>query len=236
MNWESLGVAIGALIIYIWEKVKKDRERKKEKAERDKIAEELRTQIEEQKKIQKQVEQKVKESTPVPVIEHTITDSKIDPILWTLLQRFNCLRVYILQFHNGNKFYTGQSIQRKTVTHEVPYEYINGMIPIKPTHENIPVSRMMQKIILVLEKQTYYYVEEPDMIKGENPDLVNWMSVYSVGSLIYLRINNKDGEMAAMLCLHFPNKRAINSGHIHRLTEGKKRLESIFMGTDSKQY
>ena len=106
---------------------------------------------------------------------------------------------------------------------------------IKPTHDNVPISPMMHKIILKLEKEAYYYVKSPDEIV-DNPELIHWMKVYAVVSLIYIRLNDQEGEMAAMLNLHFTWKDPLNTEHINRLLQEKKKIESIFNKTVLKQY
>src|SRR5687768_684605 len=65
-------------------------------------------------------------------------------ILNDLLLYILATRSFIKQFHNGNEFYSGQKIQRLTISHE---KCRPGVAPLKPYHDGILVPTEVHKVI-----------------------------------------------------------------------------------------
>ena len=100
--------SIWFMIVYIGfeitKAIKRAVDKRKQKDKEEVVAEEVAKHV---AVVKKQVEDDKHGNS---VMANALVDGKIYPFLWTLHQRFNALRVYITQFHNGSKFYTGQSI------------------------------------------------------------------------------------------------------------------------------
>jgi hypothetical protein len=172
----------------------------------------------------KEVEHKQKQHT---LDRNTEIDGLIYPILWELCMQFACMRVYLQQFHNGTKFYTGQSIQRKTVSHEVVGH--RSIVKVKQNHDGVLISEMMHKILMELRLNGYYMVRKTDEVKLAFPDLYDWMNVYEVSSLLYVRlVDSKTRETVATLNFHFNHDNPLTDADLDEILQTKKRLESIF--------
>jgi len=158
---------------------------------------------------------------------NAVIDGRIYPILWELCLQFSALRVYLTQFHNGTNFYTGQSIQRQTVSHEVAKS--RSISKVKENHDGVLISEMNHRIIMSIREYGYYLVESVSDVKGSFPDLYDWMKVYEVESLLYVRlIDTKTRETVATLNFHFDKNNPVTDEQIDEILEMKKRLESIF--------
>lgn len=151
---------------------------------------------------------------------------EINNILWQLLSLYRCSRCYIMQFHNGDEFLSGQPVIRKTITHEVVYP---GIKKVGPDNQGAQVSEMTHKILRKIKAEGYVYIPAVDLIEHSNEDLFNWMNVYAAKSLLIVRlIDNKTGETVATLNMHFPHNHGLNNGQIDTILQSKKRFESIF--------
>jgi hypothetical protein len=150
-------------------------------------------------------------------------DQLLYPILWDLLGRFGAGRVYIVQFHNGSNYYTHQSIQRKTVSHEVAIK----LPKLKANFDNVLISEMTHKILVSMLQGDYYNVDSIYDL-DQNDDLVNWMNVYGVRALYYFRIVDKKGNTVAMLNMHWPHTEPLKAIDVEYILEAKKGIESIF--------
>ena len=157
-------------------------------------------------------------------------DSQIYPILWDLLIKYRAIRVFIVQFHNGSSFYTGQSIQRMTVSHEVTVD--RSIIDIRKTHDNVQISEMDHRILVDVKSQEYYFIDDISILRGgpeHNEVIADWMEVYGTKAMyVYRLIDKKTKETVATLNLHFNFLDPLDESHAKQIKEMKKRLEAIF--------
>lgn len=162
--------------------------------------------------------------------------SQIYPILWHLLVKFKATRCYLIQYHNGDKFYTGQSIQRMTIYPEVinpEYEYVS---PVRPNHENVLISNRMHYIQNKISNFDIYKInsisEIDELVSTEftpvKEESISWMKTYKVDSLAYFKIKNKDNKIIAILCLEWNKPDKVTNDVVYYINEYKKRLETIF--------
>jgi hypoxanthine-guanine phosphoribosyltransferase len=157
-------------------------------------------------------------------------DGEIYEILWSLLVKYRAMRVFIVQFHNGSSYYTGQSIQRMTVSHEVtfPGQLISK---VKINNDNILISEMDHRILTDIKKGDQYCVRDVDAIRDGmyTEAIADWMDVYSAKSMYNIRIiDKKTQETVATLNLHFDSKDPLEDFEVGELMETKKRIEAIF--------
>jgi hypothetical protein len=155
-------------------------------------------------------------------------DKKIYPILHKIRNKFRGSSVYLQQFHDGQRAYSGQSLQRKTITHEVTdadVTPINGRLINDSTH------RYLSKL------RTYgdYYIPDVEALnvsdaeKGD-VELYQFCRDLGVKSLYYLRIADiKEDVTIATLNLHFPFKDALfDPAYRNEIKRYRNQLESIF--------
>jgi hypothetical protein len=174
------------------------------------------------------VDKKITEKKGRHKIEEGVKlDSQIYALLWHILSRENASRVYITQFHNGELFYTGQSIQRQTISHEITAQG-HGIVveTVKPNHSNVLISQNLHTILVALIRYGVYQIS--DTGKVINNEDRQWLEIYNVKSLLYIKINDKNNRLIAVLNIHWDEKESISSHEIAYLIEYKKRFETIF--------
>ncbi len=154
---------------------------------------------------------------------NTAIDSAIYPILWDLLGRFGAGRVYIVQFHNGSNFYTGQSIQRKTVSHEVAIR----LPKLKMNFDNVLISEMTHKMLREMMFGDYFHVDSIYDLKADE-DLSDWMNVYGAQALYHFRLVDKFNNTVATLNMHWNSTNPLKPMDVDYILQAKKAIESIF--------
>lgn len=154
-------------------------------------------------------------------------DSEIYKVLWHLQGKFSCLRVYITQFHNGETFYTGQSIQRHTVSHEVTAQG-KQVQPIKLNYGNVLISERLHMILVHLIRHSIFRIDDVSSLKNSNDEDVYWFETYGVKSFVYFKINDTKNRLIAVLNIHWDVVNPVTSRDVSYIIETKKRLETIF--------
>lgn len=157
-------------------------------------------------------------------------DGELYDIIWKILIKYKALRVYIVQFHNGSSYYTGQSIQRMTVSHEVVDPQSNPT-RIKLYNDNILISEMDHRILTDIKKGDYYHVSDSDNLRTNiyNKAIAEWMDVYGVRSMYNFRIiDKKTQETVATLNIHFTQTNPLENLQVGELGQTKKLVEAIF--------
>jgi len=159
--------------------------------------------------------------------ESNKTDEKIDPIVDTLQKRYRAMRAHIFQFHDGTKAYSGQSLQRKTMTHEA---VADGVKRLKHDFDNVLISDSMHRILKILRIEGEYFVRDTEEVKTIDPDFYGFLKRNKIQSLYYLRIRDlKDNTTIATLNLHFFLKDGIMDEDSRIDIRGMRRdIENIF--------
>jgi hypothetical protein len=109
-------------------------------------------------------------------------NAEIYPILWNLLTSImGARRVAVTQFHNGGKFFSGNSINRMTMTHEVT----RGTIAhVGKSIKEVIISRPYSITIdQVLEEKIAIY---NDVSKIEDVDLMNYLKFMKATSACFV--------------------------------------------------
>lgn len=170
-----------------------------------------------------------RKSKHVGLDKNLVIDSQIYPIMWELMVSFRAMRCYITQFHNGSTFYTGQSIQRMTVSHEVILH--RTFLKVKDNNDNVLISEMEHRILMDIKTCDYYWVADVDELRTNqhNEVIADWMDVYNAKAMYIFRIvDKKSKETVATLNLHFNHKHPLSDIDVGFILETKKRLEAIF--------
>lgn len=155
--------------------------------------------------------------------DNMVIDSKIYPILWSIISHYRATRVFVLQFHNGQHFYTGQSIQRMTVSHEVT---ARGIQKLRPTHDNILVPEWFQREMMDIRIDGIKWVNS-DRVLSNDP-IHEWLQIYTIKSSCMIRLINKNGETVAILGIHWNFQEPVNGVEEGEIYEERKKLETIF--------
>jgi hypothetical protein len=136
-------------------------------------------------------------------------------------------RSFIKQFHNGNEFYSGQKIQRLTISHE---KCRPGVTPLKPYHDGILVPSEVHMIIDTMnrEHKDYFWIGNRDEAKN-TPELYEWMKSYDVVALLYFRLIDKKTEgTIGLLGFTFNHRFRIDETDIIEIRKRKKEIETEF--------
>lgn len=150
---------------------------------------------------------------------------KLNNFLWVALSVYKACRVFIIQYHNGEVYFTGQPVIRATMTHEV---YL-GVNSIRMDFDGVRVSSMGMNILLELEKEEFFYCRCVDDVESSNHDLFKLLTVNGVRSCIVIRIvDHRIGETVATLTLEFLQDDPLTKAQILQLLHHKKRIETIF--------
>lgn len=151
---------------------------------------------------------------------------KIDSILYQMLMLYDACRATVIQFHNGDEYYTGQSRIRMTITNEVVFP---GVKKISQDYSGVQVSQIMHILMRDIRVTDYMYIPLRETGENKVAGLSDVMVDLDMKSFILIRLqDSKTGETVAILDLHFPHANALNREHITTLMRSKNRLETIF--------
>lgn len=169
-----------------------------------------------------------KEKEERGIDEDLSISGKIYDKLTDLLFLYDATRAFIKQFHNGSAFYSGQKIQRQTVSHEKGRP---GIERIKPSHDAILIPTEVHNILETMQRtgSQVYYCEDVEGIKQEKPELYQWMNNFNARSVLYVKITDlKTGNTIGLLGLTFNHGRALNEQQIKKIEIHKRQIETIF--------
>lgn len=155
----------------------------------------------------------------------------IDNILWQTLSIYDACRVYVMQFHNGDYYITGQPRLRCTITNEVVFP---GVTALSPNYNGVQVSSYTYRLMQEADRNEYVYVQSAHAADEFMPGLADMMHLLELKSFVLIKIADpKTRNLVAILGLHFPIEHALNLSPQHpqnipKLLYSKKRLETIF--------
>jgi hypothetical protein len=216
-NWlDKLGEGLVVLAVYGINEVRKEIEKKKER----------------KKLLAAQETKKVEEIESVKFsVEVTLA---VERVLFDIQAKHRSHRCFVTQYHNGEKYFTGLTRLKETITNEIVYP---GQKKMKPDVNAVQMTDSTVKMLDYMKtvNHPYYYVENVEYLKDKtvpyyNPELYDLMYVYKVKSFIYVRLKDRDTDgIVAMLSLHFPHVHGMESGSdIAELLQTKNRIEAIF--------
>lgn len=156
---------------------------------------------------------------------------KVSIILHKLLMLSKAIRILIIEFHNGQEYYTGAHAQRMTCRHEVVMPNIEKM---KDMILDIPVNELMHHIIKVIgDTSVSYYVADIDKLDDNNPmekELKEGMEFYNCKSLYAIPIRDRLGNITAITFYNFIHKNPLYHDSKLRLTLDNytKEIQTVF--------
>ena len=125
-------------------------------------------------------------------------DELITSKLRTLMEQYHCDRVWIAEFHNGGKTYSGKSFQRFSTTYEV---VAKGVGPEAVNTQNIPTSIFS---IFFTKLANDYYFYTPDIKKTNDPMSFAMQSFWEnrgVSGFICFAIKDISNNFVGFLCM-----------------------------------
>lgn len=136
--------------------------------------------------------------------------------LESIREKFNCDRVWIAEFHNGNKTYSGRSFQKFSQTYEVVRQ---GIAAEANATQNIPTS-IFSNFFQTLSRDGHYQAN--DVKEAQDVAAFTMQSFWhSRGITSYAAIAIKDlnNNFVGILCLDgVINKLNLNNDQITELT------------------
>lgn len=126
------------------------------------------------------------------------TDEQITSKLKTIMAKYHCDRVWIGEFHNGGKTYSGKSFQRFSTTYEVVTQ---GVATESVNTQNIPTS-IFSLFFKKLMEIGHYYTQNVN--KTDDPmsfAMQNFWGDRGVSSFICVSIKDIEGNFVGFLCL-----------------------------------
>lgn len=82
---------------------------------------------------------------------------RVQSILYECRGAFDCDRVKLFQFHNGDYFLSGESVQKITLTHFALKRGISSPITNPPLYQNIPVSVILAGLNQIIAPKSVYF-------------------------------------------------------------------------------
>lgn len=118
-------------------------------------------------------------------------------LLWEILDQFGAKRCCIFEFHNGGKYYSGRSIQRVTMSHEVA-SY--GLPRISREFQGTVMSDAFHiGLKELIEMNTVYYQDVDHLPDNGTKALLQYYKSKSVVAFLFLK-ENKDPIACWTVC------------------------------------
>lgn len=161
-------------------------------------------------------------SDPEDLSKTLIADGRIYSVLVDMLIRFRAKRVYVVQFHNGEKFYSGQSIQRMSMTHEVKDPLLES---IKKSYISIHLDAEMNEIVQYTIKYGGYSIGNIEEV--QKSAFREMLSYRKVKSIYIWAIRNKKRQPVGLLYLTFPIIHGLNDTDFPAILLKMNEIENI---------
>lgn len=176
-------------------------------------------------KLVKQFRDKRKKDRRINPLEETLEiDAKVYPLLWRILIDFEAIRVLVIQFHNGERFYSGQSIQKYTASHEV---YRTGIHEIKSNIINVPLTECIHNLIVTLRTKGMEFVSTDD--ENISHSTLVTMKAYGIKSFYAMPIYDTKGNILGFIVLNFNFNNELDEIAHRRLLDYKIKLENALI-------
>lgn len=165
---------------------------------------------------------KAREAESLKIKEGIKDNTKIYPILWRCLAKYNAIRVFLIQFHNGGKFYSGKHMQKMTMSHEVT---IAGVEEVKKLFCNQTIDENTHKIV------TGYgldgLVVDHDTSLCTDKKLKEAYEVFDIKSFYSFAIKAHNGVTVAMFTFNFNRTNGLSDFDIAEIFYIKNEIEAI---------
>ena len=133
-----------------------------------------------------------------PMLEAQETDMQVMNKLHEVVDRVDCDRAYIIEFHNGGKFYSGRSMQKFSMTYEVVRP---GVSHEQTNYQNILMSSYIDYVSIAAANNDFILVNDSEMI--EDNRMKSEMMAKGIESMMAKLIRSIDGRIVGMLITNF---------------------------------
>jgi hypothetical protein len=154
--------------------------------------------------------------------QSNILASKIYPILWKALNTFRASRIYIIEFHNGEKTYSSQHIQKMTAMYEVNIEHVEK---VSSKLKDIIVDENTHTIISLLRTNEAFELRDNNHPLYER--FVVDMTIYNYKSFIVVPLRNRVGNISGIMYFHFMTENWLNEFDKAKIQLIKNELQNL---------
>lgn len=170
------------------------------------------------------VKKKKEEDQRRDIVGRVIESSnKAYPVLWGMMNRLRAKRAAIVQFHNGGKFYSGKSIDRFTMTHEVHEDLVPS---IKDNFIGVLLEHYYGTLEEI-EKNEFCYYPTLDSVKDSS--LQNVMKYYNSKSILFVAIRDKSNNTVASIFMSFNKENQISDPEIEAMMLQSNKIRDILI-------
>ena len=160
---------------------------------------------------------------PAKLSQDRENNAKIYPILWEILSSLSgAKRVSVIQYHNGGRFFSGKSINRMTMTHEVVK---TGIVHISKDVKDLIINRPHS--LLVDDLVSDGIAHHSDVEKIEEADLKNFFKYYKTKSACYILLKDSSERPVGALAVTSQKVNAFSDSDIAGLTLRANNIVSI---------
>jgi hypothetical protein len=157
-------------------------------------------------------------------LSNVVNDNiKLYPIIRKMQLEFAASRVCIVQFHNGEKYYSGKHIQRMTMSHEVTNRYTPDVIS---EFTDVVIDETVHNIILTyLDGGECYSIE--DIKNIESSCLSETLEMYKIKSLYSFPLRGRQGDIIGQLNFNFHKAKGLTKREEALVRSQKSKIENI---------
>ena len=123
-----------------------------------------------------------------PVVEDTAQSANVYTALQYTMDETGADRTYVLEFHNGGKYFSGRGQQKFSCTHEIASRGISRECNNSQEHR---VSNYHSYISELIEKEKFAYTNIEDMEDHAFSTLLNYAGVKSVFNVPIKTLNGQ---------------------------------------------
>jgi hypothetical protein len=120
---------------------------------------------------------------------------------------FNASRITITQFHNGEKYYSNNSILKMSITHESDDDGVSRVIN---SYQNILVSKYNKFIESLLREEVLSYRIVSELNTTHEDDMVLDLKVSGTEAFYAIKLLSKNGDIIGFISLSFDEDKDIN--------------------------
>lgn len=130
--------------------------------------------------------------------EHIKTDELILKKLESIKEKYNCDRVWLAEFHNGIKTYSGKSFQKFSVTYECVSQ---GIAAEAVNTQSIPTSIFTPFFRKLVEDHYYYAKNTKEQDDAISATLQSFWENRGTKSFLALAIKDLENNFVGFICL-----------------------------------
>lgn len=114
--------------------------------------------------------------------------------------QFNASRVTITQFHNGDYYYSNNSILKMSITHETDEEGVSRVID---NYQNVNVSKYNKFLDSLMKEEMISYSDISNTETHHDDDMLLDLKVYGTESFNAIKLMDKKGNIIGFIALSF---------------------------------